>query len=524
MGKFRISKEKQEALFFILAGIAVFLFTLYRQRYFFHDDAFIELRYVRNFILAGDLSWNPGDRVEGFTSPLHVMLVSAIGSISSLELPTIARLVNFTALIGVFIGFSRALPYVATGTEKELRHGIGWALLLGCAPLVIWVWGGLEATLDTCCILAAQIPLFSALSNPSARLRKLAFCGALLGLAILVRPDSILFVGAIGLVILFFTHWTFRERILSGAILAAPVILIDAALLFFRYRYYGEFAPNTYYAKVYGIPLSDRLWLGLLYFKHSVVDMPMLAMFPFLVIFCPKAWRQPIVILLLVEIILFILGILWAGGDHMVKARMYIPLIPLLALLGAACVRTSNVYSRYAILVAVCLTMVASLFAKRQPMDAAAWAGEIVGVYISQHWPEGSLIALNTAGSTPYWAPNMRFIDMLGLNDRTIAHRQLDHLEGNARFMPGHAKGDGNYVLSRQPDFIIAEGAAGSEAHSARFPGDIEMAKNPEFDRCYKAENALIPYDDDYARIGPAQDDASHILGLIYYRRTCAKH
>ena len=63
MGKFRVSKEKQEALFFILAGIAVFLFTLYRQRYFFHDDAFIELRYVRNFILAGDLSWNPGDRV-----------------------------------------------------------------------------------------------------------------------------------------------------------------------------------------------------------------------------------------------------------------------------------------------------------------------------------------------------------------------------------------------------------------------------------------------------------------------------
>ena len=51
---------------------------------------------------------------------------------------------------------------------------------------------------------------------------------------------------------------------------------------------------------------------------------------------------------------------------------------------------------------------------KRYGEDGAAYTGTIVGKYISKAWPSGSLVALCTAGATPYYATQHRYIDMLG--------------------------------------------------------------------------------------------------------------
>src|SRR5688572_25748974 len=50
---------------------------------FFADDAFIALRYSEALIARGELSYNPGERVEGFTSPLWVLLVAALGALAT---------------------------------------------------------------------------------------------------------------------------------------------------------------------------------------------------------------------------------------------------------------------------------------------------------------------------------------------------------------------------------------------------------------------------------------------------------
>ena len=47
---------------------------------------------------------------------------------------------------------------------------------------------------------------------------------------------------------------------------------------------------------------------------------------------------------------------------------------------------------------------------------------------------------------------NLRVIDMLGLNDAHIGHTSTADL-GKGR--AGHEKGDGKYVLSRSPDYIL---------------------------------------------------------------------
>ena len=119
-------------------------------------------------------------------------------------------------------------------------------------------------------------------------------------------------------------------------------------------------------------------------------------------------------------------------------------------------------------------------------LDPAALYGTIVGQYIAKAWPAGSLIALNAAGSVPYFADDKRYIDMLGLNDATIAHRILSVGDIEWRSVPliGHLKGDGAYVLSRAPDFIIpgpAEGLVLVPGLPAQFLGDRELSSSHVF-------------------------------------------
>ena len=133
-----------------------------------------------------------------------------------------------------------------------------------------------------------------------------------------------------------------------------------------------------------------------------------------------------------------------------------------------------------------------------QHLDPAASVGRDVGMWIQQNLPAPSTIALNTAGSTPFFAPQHRFIDMLGLNDRHIAHRQIKEQRTWMQQFPGHGKGDGQYVLSRQPDYIILGPAQGLPAnpefvdshHVVWFLSDQELAETDEFHKHYQLRKA----------------------------------
>ncbi len=59
------------------------------------------------------------------------------------------------------------------------------------------------------------------------------------------------------------------------------------------------------------------------------------------------------------------------------------------------------------------------------------------------------LLAVTAAGTLPYFS-KLPSLDMLGLNDRHIAHLQPDK---PGMFVHDHA--DGGYVLDREPDLIV---------------------------------------------------------------------
>ena len=92
----------KKATLLILCGICI-LFLVNVKRYnFISDDSFITLRYTRNLVQGEGLVFNPGERVEGFTSMLWTLLLSLFGLIG-LDLLVAARILGVVAGLATII-------------------------------------------------------------------------------------------------------------------------------------------------------------------------------------------------------------------------------------------------------------------------------------------------------------------------------------------------------------------------------------------------------------------------------------
>lgn len=205
------------------------------------DDAFISFRYAWNLVRGNGLVFNPGERVEGYTNFLWTLWCAiplALGA--DVEPFAIGSgLVLFAVLLGLLY-------------REHLTAGLPGVLplaLVGAAvspDLAIFATCGLE----TCLVAVLALAGYAALAS-----RRRALAGVLFGVATLARPDAALFVVAGGLFALwedgerpgvrFLSLERFRGALALGASAAAFVV----PHLVFRYLYYGDLVPNTYYAK-----------------------------------------------------------------------------------------------------------------------------------------------------------------------------------------------------------------------------------------------------------------------------------
>lgn len=124
---------------------------------FISDDAFIALRYVRNLIDGHGLVFNPGDRVEGFTSPLWIMLLAGLGYLG-IDLLTAARFLGVLAgLVTMIVAYE-----LVASIDDNNREASEWALL---APLIIaangsfacWAASGLKTPLFTALVASSLL-------------------------------------------------------------------------------------------------------------------------------------------------------------------------------------------------------------------------------------------------------------------------------------------------------------------------------------------------------------------------------
>jgi arabinofuranosyltransferase len=517
-------KNRVEGLLVLVAIPLLFGIGVFQNRHFIHDDAYISLRYCSNLLQGHGLTWNPGERVEGYTNFLHIMLIGGLGWLGA-DLTVAARVVNFAALVLTILFVAMLLFRRAARARAEtslVSVAVPVLLVAASYPLITWCWGGLEGPLFAL-LSTVGIGLTLAVLEGRGGTRSAALAGLAFALTVLTRPDGVVFC-AVALVFMAVPLCR-RKRYAGRHWLALLVVfgLVVLAHAAWRVSYYGDWVPNTFYAKMMGLP-RYRLDMGLMYLTNFCLAPPYIL--PLTLLLSPFALRganRKMSVYLATNLAAYLAFIVSAGGDHMPAFRLMLPLIPVCALLLYASLDNLTRGALRGNVPAVAVVSVLLVAIQiRQPggefKDPAAFYGTIIGDYIRDAWPAGSLVALHTAGSTPYFAPENTYIDMLGLNDRHIARRKIPSYQLSWQWAPGHGKGDGEYVLSRKPDYIILGAALGAHAQNPWFLSDVELRDNPEFHQTYQMRIVRIdakPYYG-YEKMRSAR---TGFVRFIYYER-----
>lgn len=517
-----MSFSRTALLIIILIGLAVCLFGLWNFQSFFTDDAYISLRYSHNLLEGNGLVWNPGERVEGYSNFLFLVLVSLFGRFG-FNLVLISKAVGITSfalLLGFLIWRSRRFLNSETGNSLTSLLPV---LLTGASYcMIIWSFGGLETTLFSLLVTIGVLTAWDGLTGEPVTA---AIAGSVLGLATLTRPDGGLFFVVAAF---FYIGPLLQRRPKSGLCLIAllvPFIVLVGGHEIWRYSYYGQLLPNTWYVK--GVFSWDRVAMGCRYLIGFAITQPFLL--PPLVAAlvyrtAVRGWDKQLAFLS-ISVFAFIAYVVAIGGDHMLAYRPLIAVVPLMAVLIAEGlepvlrgVRGIIAISLLTILIISQIPFPGRGIQGAELPDGAAFCGEIVGKYINSNWPKGSLVALNSAGATPYFAPNLRFLDMLGLNDTAIARRDPTPMLLPYQIVPGHAKGDGQYVFNRKPDYIIAGPSNGSDIYHARTLSEYELTRIYEFKSAYRLKSIRIPVQqsDDYEQY--TETESGQML-FTYYER-----
>jgi len=227
------------------------------------DDAYITMRTVDHFCHGRGLTWNPGERVQAYTHPLWMLLLSAIycvvedayatliglgvlTSVAALIVLARCHARNFAmagAMILVLVSTRSFVDYSTSGLENPLTH-----LLLG---IYLWVFWEHQSR------------------------RQLLILTLLTSMLVLDRVDAVLII--LPATVTVTVRHLVRERSVLGVL---GVLLIGFSPVFlwevFSLFYYGSLIPNTALAKLNtGIPRLELVEQGFLYLLDSIQRDPL---------------------------------------------------------------------------------------------------------------------------------------------------------------------------------------------------------------------------------------------------------
>jgi hypothetical protein len=237
-------------------------FDLDGQRFFcLFDDAMISMTYARNLVFGHGLNWARwGEPVEGFTHPLWTLLMIPVNALplQSRHLSLPIQLLSLLCLGATVVAVRRLV--LDHFSESQAGHWLPAAVLTAFYyPLAYWSLVGMESGLQALLtVLAVHLSLAAVHSGRDRHLPLWLACTA----AFLLRMDMMLLVVAAQAYLLMRggLRPAGRRSWLGGLALFAGVSL---AYGLFRWFYFHDVLPNTYYLKLYGIPLVVRLLRGL---------------------------------------------------------------------------------------------------------------------------------------------------------------------------------------------------------------------------------------------------------------------
>ena len=283
------------------------------------DDAFITLRTVDNFLNGRGLTWNIAERVQAFTHPLWLFLISSTIALS--------REFYFTTL-----GVSFVLTLITVYVMAKHLAASSWNALVAIAIL-----GSSKAFVDYS-ISGLENPLSLAILTGFVHLsikgektpHHLKWLGLLAGAAMLTRLD-------LGLIVVpSLIYISFKQPSRATYLDLATGLLPVALWELFSLLYYGFPFPNTAYAKMNtGIPRVDLIQQGFHYLAHSLGHDPLT---PVTIVF-GSIWylrRGAAERALTLGAVFYLLYVVTIGGDFMAGRFLTAPLLVVVGLIAAS--------------------------------------------------------------------------------------------------------------------------------------------------------------------------------------------
>jgi hypothetical protein len=109
---------------------------------FYHDDAYITLRYARNLLAGQGAVWNPGERVQGYTSLLQLGMVSTLGALK-VDLWLASRLIGVASFAGLVAMLLLRQWRCFQSEPSDLLWVLPVVLAASCCPMIAWSLAGL---------------------------------------------------------------------------------------------------------------------------------------------------------------------------------------------------------------------------------------------------------------------------------------------------------------------------------------------------------------------------------------------
>lgn len=536
----KISKKQAKQLALLAFAVVLLAFGVYcarfiertsfeidGQRYFaLFDDAMISMQYARNLASGHGLVWNAGgDPVEGFSNPLWVVFM-AFWHLFGLSSSQVSLPVQISGAL-----FLLANLFVVKKLAEELTEGYLPPLLAVFLTgfyfhLNNWALQGMEVS---ALVLLLSYAVLLAIRIFKAR-RFSVWPYALLTLGTFVRVDMV-----VPLVVLTaFMAWKDvrhrRDHLRWGIGLLAGGMLLQTVA---RKLYYGDWLPNTYYLKVVGVSLLDRLQRGWSVFWGFIWGSGwFLMLLPVLLLLLwPDAPSLLLTALLLGQVAysIFVGGDAWehkGGANRFIAIAM--PLFFILFVQTLDRIRRTLAATRKGAWVQLISQFVLAAFVftslfsfnvinendplekwtliKRPIFVAGTQRYTTLGLLINHITDPQARIAVVTAGNIIYFAER-EGIDMLGKSDRTIAH-SLPHENGGTLdnvdeiFRPGHNKWDYQHsIVDLQPDIVAQIWGSSKEMEPYLEAGGYEYFLVDGFPLYIRTDSTYVLWDEVNARL-----------------------
>jgi hypothetical protein len=407
-------------------GSAVYHVTL--------DDVMITLRVASNIAAGYGPYFNPGEYVAANTSLGWPFLLAIPRLVLGLSQTVIA--VCVVSLLMTVL----TIAAVALASRTLATAALTAAVIVTSPSVAHYSWSGWEHVPQMLLVTAALLILagrLPALQDDGARLRAAVL---ILGVAFLIRPDTLPLLAAPGLV-LAHRYWRLRDRrdLQALAIAASLCALYYLAHLYF----YGSLVPNTFYLKVSSD--GSALRNGIAYLVRNITDggNTLVILLAIICLFMRRASSSRDLVIG-AGLLLYVLSIVAVGGDYFSRGRFLLCITPIAVFIIFDCLwdvagtTTAKIVKSGLLLAVVTLVPLHSgwrdlvIRSEGAPQSQLAHRAGLPVRQIGAHLalipvirqsvtPSDGQIGLFFLGTLSYYLPEYQFADFLGKADPVVA-------------------------------------------------------------------------------------------------------